>query len=382
MKQKTRLAEIDILKAIGIILMVYGHAGAPGTGFVFLFHMAIFFMASGFCYSAKSSDDFTAVRKLIKNKVLRLWLPYFLCVSIAVLLNNALIDLNIYTNNPAIFDYVGETKAMNLTKIRNYMSMGTMLKNIAKAAIFQKNATIFGPIWFLGTLFLVSVGYCLVDFVIKKTVCKNTVWIQCAVAVIALAGGYICQQTGHALFGFARAATAYFLFHLGYLLRYTKVFERIQKKSHYLIMLIVSFLVLILLYVRNPGIQINLLNNKYPDIPQLIAASLCGWCMVYSLSHFILFTPLKRGMVYIGQNTMCILILHYPCFKLAALVIIFFYQLPMLCLAAHPHLYGDKGWWPLYTVLGVTGPLLLNAAYQKVKGMFSEKWRGKISATE
>ena len=382
MKQKTRLAEIDILKAIGIILMVYGHAGSPGTGFVFLFHMAIFFMASGFCFSSKSSDDFTAVRILIKNKVLRLWLPYFLCISIAILLNNVMINLNIYTNDSAVFDYVGETKVMNLTKISNYMSMGTMLKNIAKAAIFQTKAPIVGAMWFLGTLFLVSVGYCLVDFVIKKTVCKNTVWIQCAVAVIALVVGYICKQRGHGLLGFARAATAYFLFHLGYLLRYTKVFERIQKKSYYLIMLIVSFLVLILLYVRNPGIQIDLNHNRFPNIQFLIAASLCGWCLVYSLSYFILFTPMKRGMVYIGQNTMSILILQYPCFKLAALLIIIYYQLPMLCLAAFPHLYGDKGWWPLYTVLGVTGPLLLNAAYQKVKGMFSEKWRGEISAAD
>ena len=246
-----------------------------------------------------------------------------------------------------------------------------MAKKIAKAAIFQYRAPIFSPVWFLGTLFLVSVGYCLVDFVIKKTICKNTVWLQSAVAVIALAAGYIFQQRGDSLFGFANATTVYFLFHMGYLLRYTKVFQRIQKKSHYLIMLIVSFWVLALLYIKNPSIQINLKYNRFPGIPFLIAASLCGWCLVYSLSFFIVLTPIKRGMVYIGQNTMSILILQYPCFKLGHFVIILYYQLPMLCMAALPHLYGDRGWWPLYTILGIFMPLLINAIYKKVKGMIS-----------
>ena len=39
-----RVDELDILKAIAIICMVAGHAGAPFTHFIYLFHMAVFFM--------------------------------------------------------------------------------------------------------------------------------------------------------------------------------------------------------------------------------------------------------------------------------------------------------------------------------------------------
>lgn len=39
---KERNISIDIIKGIGIILMVGGHCGMPFTHFIYLFHMAIF----------------------------------------------------------------------------------------------------------------------------------------------------------------------------------------------------------------------------------------------------------------------------------------------------------------------------------------------------
>lgn len=41
--QKDRDKRIDIAKAIGIILVVLGHAGAPHSSIFFRFHMALFF---------------------------------------------------------------------------------------------------------------------------------------------------------------------------------------------------------------------------------------------------------------------------------------------------------------------------------------------------
>lgn len=53
---KNRNISIDIIKGIGIILMVGGHCGMPFTHFIYLFHMAIFFMASGYCFNASNSE--------------------------------------------------------------------------------------------------------------------------------------------------------------------------------------------------------------------------------------------------------------------------------------------------------------------------------------
>ena len=53
---KKRIPEIDILKGIAIILVVIGHTRVPGNSFIYLLHMAVFFIASGYFYSEKSSE--------------------------------------------------------------------------------------------------------------------------------------------------------------------------------------------------------------------------------------------------------------------------------------------------------------------------------------
>ena len=50
-KAKQRDKSIDIAKGIGIILVVYGHLACPISEEIFLFHMPLFFLLSGFLSS-------------------------------------------------------------------------------------------------------------------------------------------------------------------------------------------------------------------------------------------------------------------------------------------------------------------------------------------
>ena len=71
---KERNISIDIIKGIGIILMVGGHCGMPFTHFIYLFHMAIFFMASGYCFNASNSETMQDVLSFVKRKfIVRAW---------------------------------------------------------------------------------------------------------------------------------------------------------------------------------------------------------------------------------------------------------------------------------------------------------------------
>ena len=45
--KKERFEEIDLIKALGIILIVAGHAGFPYSPFINFFHVSVFFIASG-----------------------------------------------------------------------------------------------------------------------------------------------------------------------------------------------------------------------------------------------------------------------------------------------------------------------------------------------
>ena len=68
---KTRNKNIDIIKGTGIILMVLCHAGFQFSGVISLFHMPIFFIASGFLYNEsniiKSKDFLQFIKRKIKT---------------------------------------------------------------------------------------------------------------------------------------------------------------------------------------------------------------------------------------------------------------------------------------------------------------------------
>ncbi len=81
MVRNRRIEEIDIIKGIAIILMVAGHAGAPFTKFIYLFHMAVFFIASGFTYKESSSDSIKNVTKTIIKKQTIVGTIFFMHIS-------------------------------------------------------------------------------------------------------------------------------------------------------------------------------------------------------------------------------------------------------------------------------------------------------------
>lgn len=103
-----RDSSIDFLKGIAIVLMVLGHAvtnwaeGKWILSFIGLFHMPVFFMAAGYVFNAEKVVDLEGLKSQIWKRCKRLWFVYFLSVSVAVLLTNAFIACNIYTDNPAL----------------------------------------------------------------------------------------------------------------------------------------------------------------------------------------------------------------------------------------------------------------------------------------
>lgn len=73
MLKQDRLSWIDILKGIGIILVVIGHIYANDTTFnwIYSFHMPLFFFAAGWLYKKRD------IWKYIKSKIITVVIPYF-----------------------------------------------------------------------------------------------------------------------------------------------------------------------------------------------------------------------------------------------------------------------------------------------------------------
>lgn len=174
---KNRNINIDIIKGIGIILMVGGHCGMPFTHFIYLFHMAIFFMASGYCFNASNSETMQDVLSFVERKFKGLWFPYVLWTAVFSLLHNVFIKAGIYSPTPWSISEIG--------------------KNIIKSFFLHGHTQLGSALWFISALMQIAVLYCCIDYVIKKvTVSKKANFLlQGAVSIVFLAVGYRCALT-------------------------------------------------------------------------------------------------------------------------------------------------------------------------------------------
>ena len=80
MKNVKRLEEFDVLKGIGILLVVLGHCNISDvlSRMIFSFHMPLFFMISGFFYYRQSPTRF------LKKTAMRLLVPWLFFVALNI----------------------------------------------------------------------------------------------------------------------------------------------------------------------------------------------------------------------------------------------------------------------------------------------------------
>ena len=96
---KQRDPVLDSMRGIGIVLMVLGHAGFPGSSFIYLFHMALFFMLSGWFFSPHTGESAHRLARFAKRKVVTLWLPFVAANTVYTLLTDLFSKVNILTGD-------------------------------------------------------------------------------------------------------------------------------------------------------------------------------------------------------------------------------------------------------------------------------------------
>lgn len=162
--EKKRNTTIDIVKGIGVFCVVAGHSLFPGTHFISLFHVAVFFIASGYFFKESYSENGKNLFLFVKRKFITLWLVYVVWMAIFTLLHNFFIVIHVYTNDPRLFEYVPDT----LATLKEPMSWAEMGKNIAKAFVFHAGTEMGSAFWFIETLMELAVTYGIIDFALKK----------------------------------------------------------------------------------------------------------------------------------------------------------------------------------------------------------------------
>lgn len=116
-----RVKWIDIYKGLGIILMVIGHSTGIFNEYIYQFHMAAFFVISGYT----TNLDRDSFGHYFYKKVYSLYIPLLSITVFGVVAMAGLYMLNLYSYfyDPAVYPYIGliETIKRFLISYDNYV---------------------------------------------------------------------------------------------------------------------------------------------------------------------------------------------------------------------------------------------------------------------
>jgi fucose 4-O-acetylase-like acetyltransferase len=340
-----RSQNLDIIKGIGIILVVLGHCGCPAAHFIYLFHMAIFFIASGYVLNSAYSDNFANFRTLFRKRLKALWLPCFFFNTLFLLLAGTFIKYDIYPAD---------------VKTAPTIASGILLN----ALLYLKGGPLAGACWFLGTLFEVTVIYALVDYLLKRIRVRFREILNLVLGLAMFLVSFNLIQRGIRIHSIVEhIAGAYVMFAAGVLLKRLPL-NAISPQKWGLIF-VGAFAVL---FLCNQYGSIEVSMGVYTDWWFYLLCSIAGWFFVYGASVWVNRSSLAtNALCYLGRNTICIIGLHFLAFKIVAYFQIWLYGLPHEKLSVHPVLISEPFWWVAYTVVGVGVPLVLNMGYKAAK---------------
>lgn len=285
-----RIRYIDICRAIAIIIIALGHTFVHSEHcgmifkFLYSFNVALFFILSGYTFKVK--DNFF---KFIKNKFIRIMIPYFIWATLFAI----------------PFLLLGKSVSSSLN-IKSNFDILTIKKNILygngiNAALKQNTA-----LWFLPALFSME---CIYYFIIKLFNNKHNI----AKFIVLIIIGYISTKLLKIYLPWGVntviniGASTFFL---GYLLKEYNILDKIFSNWKYMLLILILGIVC---YAFDKG-NISYVDYKYANYFLTIVVGACFSIVILYISYLI---NENEALEYIGKNTMGILIFH----KLPILVV-------------------------------------------------------------
>lgn len=271
--QTNRIEYIDIAKGLGMILVVIGHCingkTFPGT-WINSFHMPLFFILSGLCFSEKKYPTFLP---FLKKRVKTLLLP---CIYFSVLVTS----LSTLTHSKFTFHRLIEQ-------------------------------TLPGALWFVFILFLAEIVYYFIQQYNKKKIYTFICLFLCLLIGITL--NRVGFKLSHSL---CSTFTATFYYGLGHILK-NNIYQLSLYNKKILFVSLSLCLPGILVLITNQSI--DLCGNNIPN-PELlyIIVSISGSLGLMILSTLKFNPNIKKIILYIGKNTLVILSLHILFIMLAS----------------------------------------------------------------
>ncbi|MBE6837413.1 MAG: hypothetical protein E7509_05435 [Ruminococcus sp.] len=353
---KGRNSQIDIIKGIGIILMVGGHCGMPFTHFIYLFHMPLFFLMSGYLWKDPKEYSFSSSFDFLKRKLKGLLLPYFLTNAVFTLFNNVFINVGIYDESISV------------------LSFAEVIADIIKSACFLSTTKLGAATWFYRVLFFVVLCQYIMCNIKRDRKFKRVISISFLIVVII--GMTIIQFKATLLYnvllkcGLVPFFGGFYAFMLGVFIRQYKIDDLVNKRK------IFSFIIaLVGLIVLNSFGTVNLDKGQIINIFFFTLSTLLGWALLLVISHYVR-GFIKKSICYISQHSVWIISLHFLSFKLVSFVYIVATNKDFKLLSSFPVIDNKPVLFLPYLVIGIVMPLLLcgivNCIKNKIKQLASK----------
>ncbi len=267
---------IDFLKGVGIFLVILGHHQNSINGWIYSFHMPLFFLLAG-VFHKNEEKYFDFFKKKIKSLVI----PYFF-FAIILFLFWLIIGRKF-----------GEATIKN-TSIKECFIGIFYGENIKEISSMEWGV----PIWFLLCLFLISNIF----YFISKLNLKKVIFIEiCFIIISAISKKYILIPLPWNL---QRALTDISFYTIGY---YTKDFIKNKDEKNNMITLIKGIffiLINILIYLNRD--KLNILEKYNIDLVYLIGG------IFGSFGIIEIFKNIKSNKVieFMGKNSLNLLAIH------------------------------------------------------------------------
>ncbi|MBE5745074.1 MAG: hypothetical protein E7355_02940 [Clostridiales bacterium] len=363
---KERNKKIDIIKGLAILLMVFGHAifGSVGAGYdylyewIYLFHMPVFFMASGFFWKDTSVKNLKQLLVFIWKKTKSLYIPYVFLNLFFLFFDDVLVALNLCETGINPLD----------------LSVG----NIIKILLLYKGSVGFaGATWFLRALYIVLVAQGIWVFILNKI--KAPKFISFipffGVVLFLLIIAFIQKDIPDVLF---QILPAYIYFVFGILIKNVKKLTNLNVIYAVILSIISTGLLVAIVFLRRRNAIIS-------DILDVGINGILGWIMLYSISVLIekYSKIITRILCYLEKTTIYIVLWHFIAFKPVSLVYILIKRLPIEKLKDLPVIQGTSSVLLAfsYTLVSVAICLLIRIIYvffiNKIKELFRKNKHNK-----
>lgn len=290
-----RFDYIDVAKAIGIFLIVFGHIiqGGWSKNVLYAFHIPMFFFLSGFLLKPKGT-----LCKYIGRKFKSLMLPYYFAGIISILIFVGLGGIV-----ASVFGIAPQEMSMSLGE-----NIYGLIYGNPNNGLMQWNR----PLWFLPCLFVTEI----LAFVLEKYIVREQVLRRIISIVILAVSSYIISTYFNSILLPLQLPTAVSMlvwFELG-----VSASRWIEKERNVLdfaankVTLSVAVVVFMVCSYVAQFNQVSTMTNTYKNFPLYILNALlmilAVLCVSYNLQEI-------KWLKYIGKHTLIVLMFHkFPVF--------------------------------------------------------------------